>query len=192
MFMDIFISLLSGGISSLLYGLICTGFIMTTIYFLLKNLSKGSIHSIPFFIAGIVLFVALTVNLTTIIGAFMLKGQTTAMQIWLTQQLNGMEQVAGIQDSQYIGEELIENFPLLGCFFNLFDLSGHSYSELPQAFYDLLNDELNGIIWSKTFWSLGFIIAAVLVALYFEKGNPAQKRRNKRQTYVSSPNYNDF
>lgn len=192
MFMDIFISLLSGGISSLLYGLICTGFIMTTIYFLLKNLSKGSIHSIPFFIAGIVLFVALTVNLTTIIGAFMLKGQTTAMQIWLTQQLNGMEQVAGIQDSQYIGEELIENFPLLGCFFNLFDLSGHSYSELPQAFYDLLNDELNGIIWSKTFWSLGFIIAAVLVALYFEKGNPTQKRRNKRQTYVSSPNYNDF
>lgn len=175
--MGLFLSLLLESISSAFYGIVLTAFVMATLFFLLKNLSNGVYRSVPFYITGVVLAILLTVNFTIIIGAFSVKGQTDAMHLWMTQLLNGIDGYANIENSQIIGEKLSDEFPMLGCFFDLYNMSGNTMSELPDAFYETINSELNGIILSRILWSAGFIIAAVLVALYFTKENVATNRR---------------
>lgn len=71
--MGIFFSILSEGIISLFYGIIITAFIMATLYFILSNLSRGAVRSIPFFVTGPILALLLTVNTPLLTEATMIK-----------------------------------------------------------------------------------------------------------------------
>lgn len=188
--MGIFISLFFESASCLFYGIIITAFIMSTLYFLLKASSDGIVRSIPFYIAGVVLSIILVVNMSLVVGAVTVKQQTGSMQLWLTQQLENVEGVADVQSSQAVGNILNEEFPLLGCFLNLFDMSGYQIRELPQVFYDVINKEMNGVIFSKILWSLGAMIAAILVALYFEEGKKTSTYAGHR--HISRRDPDDF
>lgn len=190
--MGIFFSLFFESITCLFYGVIITAFIMATLYFILKMLSKGALHSIAFYISGIILSILLLVNMTVTVGAFTIKQQTSSMRLWLSQQLDGLEGTADLQSSQAIGDRLNEEFPLLRCFLNLFDLSGHPLEDLPQVFYEVINHEMNGIICSKLIWSFIFCVAAILVALYFDKGDRKPTSKATRQTRSSRRNPDDF
>lgn len=183
--MGTFFSLLIESFSCLFYGFIVTAFIMATLYFILKNISKGIVRSVPFYISGVILFFLLLINMSITIGAFAIKKQTEAMRLWLSQHLNTVDGIADIQSSQAVGNSLNEAFPMLGCFLNLFDFSGYTMNELPQAFYEVINAEMNSIIWSKILWSLAFCIAAVLVSLYFEKGET--KKAEYHHTIYKDP-----
>lgn len=195
--MGIFFSILSESITCLFYGIIITAFIMATLYFILSTLSKGAVRSIPFFITGPILALLLMVNMTLLIGAFTVKNETESMRIWMTQRLDGIHGTADLQSSQQIGDMLNEQFPLSGCFLNLFDMSGHRIEELPQVFYEVINEEMNSMIWNRLLWSFGFIVAAMLVALYFDKGDGNRnKGKNKRVTKGvrtnTRKNFDDF
>lgn len=193
--MGIFFSILSEGFTSLFYGIVITAFIMATLYFILSSLSKGTIRSIPFFVTGPILAFLLIVNMTLLVGAFTVKSETESMRLWLTQRLDGIDGTADLQSSQQVGDMLNEQFPLSGCFLNLFDMSGHPIEELPQVFYEVINDEMNSIIWSRLLWSFGFIVAAMLVALYFDKGEGNRnngKRRTKGVRTNPRKNFDDF
>lgn len=191
--MGLFFSLFFESLSCFFYGAVCTAFIMATLFFLLKNLSNGVYRSISFYITGVILAILLTVNMTIIIGAVSVKNQTESMRLWLTQQMDGVEGFADLQSSQLVGEELNENFPLLECFFNLYDMSGNTMEDLPQAFYETINSEANKIILNKSLWSVGFIIAAVLVALYFTKEDVSKGNRRVRKATTSRyKNIDDF
>lgn len=193
--MGIFFSILSEGFTSLFYGIVITAFIMATLYFILSCLSKGTVRSIPFFVTGPILAFLLIVNMTLLVGAFTVKSETESMRLWLTQRLDGIDGTADLQSSQQVGDMLNEQFPLSGCFLNLFDMSGHPIEELPQVFYEVINDEMNSIIWSRLLWSFGFIVAAMLVALYFDKGEGNRnngKRRTKGVRTNPRKNFDDF
>lgn len=193
--MGIFFSILSEGFTSLFYGIVITAFIMATLYFILSSLSKGTVRSIPFFVTGPILAFLLIVNMTLLVGAFTVKSETESMRLWLTQRLDGIDGTADLQSSQQVGDMLNEQFPLSGCFLNLFDMSGHPIEELPQVFYEVINDEMNSIIWSRLLWSFGFIVAAMLVALYFDKGEGNRnngKRRTKGVRTNPRKNFDDF
>lgn len=195
--MGIFFSILSESITCLFYGIIITAFIMATLYFILSTLSKGAVRSIPFFITGPILALLLMVNMTLLIGAFTVKNETESMRIWMTQRLDGIHGTADLKSSQQVGDMLNEQFPLSGCFLNLFDMSGHPIEELPQVFYEVINEEMNRMIWSRLLWSFGFIVAAMLVALYFDKGDGNRnKGKNKRVTKGvrtnTRKNFDDF
>ena len=190
--MGIFFSLFFESVTCLFYGIIIVAFIMVTLYFILKMMSKGAVHSIPFYISGMILAILLLINMSVMVGAFTVKQQTDSMRLWLAQQLDGTEGIADLQSSQMIGDSLNDEFPLLGCFLNLFDLSGHAIEELPQVFYEVINHEMNTLIWSKILWSLIFCIAAVLVALYFDKGDNKNTSKVTKHRYSSRRNPDDF
>ncbi|MCF2594417.1 hypothetical protein I6E11_11595 [Bacteroides caecigallinarum] len=195
--MAVFFSIMSEGVLCLFYGMIITAFIMATLYFILSSLSNGAVRSVAFFVTGPVLALLLVVNMTLLVGAITVKGETESMRLWLMQRLDGVHGIADIQCSQQVGDMLNEHFPLSGCFLNLFDMSGHRMEELPQVFYEVINDEMNKMIWSSSLWSLAFIVAAMLVALYFDKGenNPGKgknKRQVKRVQTNSRRNFDDF
>ena len=195
--MGIFFSILSEGITCLFYGIVITAFIMATLYFILSTLSKGTVRSIPFFVTGPILALLLMVNMTLSVGAFTVKSETESMRLWLTQRLDGIHGTADLQSSQQVGDMLNEQFPLSGCFLNLFDMSGHPIEELPQVFYEVINEEMNSMIWNRLLWSLGFIVAAMLIALYFDKGegnrsNGKSKRGTKGVRTNPLKNFDDF
>lgn len=189
--MMIFLNLISEGVSCLFYGLLITAFIMATLYFVLKTLSQGAVRSVAFFITGPVLGLLLVANMTVMVGAITVKNQTDSMRLWLSQQLDGIQGVADMQNSQQVGHLLNEEFPLSGCFLNLFDFSGHAMSELPQVFYEVINEEMTDTIWSSILCSLGIIVAAVLIALYFDKGQ-GNGRKPKKVTAAPRRNLDDF
>lgn len=188
--MAIFFSIIGEGIICFFYGVIITAFIMATLYFILSSLSQGTVRSVAFYLTGPILALLLVVNMTLLVGAVTVKGETESMRLWLEQRLDGVHGIADIQSSQQVGDMLNEQFPLSGCFLNLFNMSGHQMDELPQVFYEVINDEMNKMIWGRSLWSLGFIVAAMLVALYFDRGDVNRNRgKNRKSAKVVRTNY---
>lgn len=188
--MNIFFSLFSGALSCVFYGLIITLFIVASLYFLLSTASKGIVRSIAFWISMGVLSLLLLVNMSVMVGAFKVKSTTGAMELWLNQRLHEVSGIADIESSQEIGEMLDENFPMLNHYLNLFDFSGTSFRELPTVMADCIRSEMNSQIWSNVLWSLGFIIAAVLISLYFDKGEQYSTTGGRRGSGRSIRNTN--
>ena len=174
------------------YGFIITAFIMATLYFVLKSMSQGTVRSIPFWITGPVLTILLLINMSVMMGAFKVKGQTETMEIWLNQRLDDTDETVGVQESQWIGDQLTDEFPLLGCYLNLFDLSGHTTNELPQVFREVINEKMNDVIESRILWSVGFIITAMLIALYFDKGEGRTPKKKSTYRTTSRRHIDDF
>lgn len=186
--MSIFFTLFSGALSSVFYGLVITAFVMATLYFLLSVASKGAVKSIPFYISFILLFFFLWANMSVMVGAFQVKSETETMKIWLQQQLTEFSGLVDGEDSQIIGDALDEHFPILGHYLNLFDFSGHDFEEIPVVMTDAINKTMTGQIWKNILWSLGFILAASLISLYFDKGENYGTNRPVRTAYQR--NYN--
>lgn len=191
--MNTFFYLISEGFSCLIYGLLITVFTMATLYFVLKTMSEGAVRSVAFYITGPILGILLLANMTILSGAFMVKSETESMRLWLSQQLDGVYGIVDMQSSQQVGDLLNKEFPLSGCFLNLFDFSGHTMDELPQVFYEVMNEEMNDVIWSRLLWSVGIMAAAVLIALYFDKGSSTKKKAKTRRTSAAArKNFDDF
>lgn len=191
--MNTFFYLISEGFSCLIYGLLITVFIMATLYFVLKTMSEGAVRSVAFYITGPIWGILLLANMTILSGAFMVKSETESMRLWLSQQLDGVYGIVDMQSSQQVGDLLNKEFPLSGCFLNLFDFSGHTMDELPQVFYEVMNEEMTDVIWSRLLWSVGIIAAAVLIALYFDKGSSTKKKTKTRRTSAPArKNFDDF
>ena len=156
-------------------------------------MSEGAVRSVAFYITGPVLGILLLANMTILSGAFTVKSETESMRLWLSQQLDGIYGIADMQSSQQVGDLLNKEFPLSGCFLNLFDFSGHTMDELPQVFYEVMNEEMTDVIWSRLLWSVGIIAAAVLIALYFDKGSSTKKKAKTRRTSAAArKNFDDF
>lgn len=177
--MGIFFSLFSEAFSCVGYGLLIAAFIVATLYFLLSTASKGIVRSFPFWISMVILFFAAWINMSVMVGAIKVNSATTAMEMWLNQYLYNLDGIADIRSSQEIGELLNEQFPILASYVNLFDFSGYSLRELPFAIAEAVRGEMSGQIWSNVLWTLAFIAAAVIISLYFDRGNPEYSGRRR-------------
>ena len=117
--------------------------------------------------------------MTVMVGAIKVSSATTAMEMWLNQYLYNFEGIADIKSSQEIGDLLNEEFPILGSYVNLFDFSGYPIKELPFVMADAVRDEMGDQIWSNILWTLAFIAAAVIISLYFDRGEPEYVGRRR-------------
>ena len=169
--MGIFFSLFSEAFNCVGYGLLIAAFIVATLYFLLSMASKGIVRSIPFWISLVILFFAAWINMSVMVGAIKVNSATTAMEMWLNQHLYNLEGIADIKSSQEIGDLLNNEFPILGSYVNLFDFTGHSLRDLPMAIAEAIRDEMGDQIWSNILWTIAFIAAAVIISLYFDRGD---------------------
>ena len=184
--MGIFFSLFSGALSCIFYGFVITAFVIATLYFLLSMASNGIVRSPAFFISFFILAILLWVNMSVMVGAFQVKSATNAMELRLNQIVEGYYGYVDIQESQEIGDMLDEEFPILNHYLNLFNWSGNSYEDLPELVASGINRQMNQQIWSNILWSLGFIVAAVLISLYFDRGETQVPYRRGRPAYATN------
>ena len=177
--MGIFFSLFSEAFSCVGYGFLISAFLVATLYFILSTASKGIVRSIYFWISMVILFFAAWINMSVMVGAIKVNSATTAMEMWLSQYLYNLEGIADIKSSQEIGDLLNENFPILGSYVNLFDFSGYSLRELPLAIAEAIRDEMGDQIMSNILWTLAFLVAVVMISLYFDRGEVEYEGRRR-------------
>ena len=130
--------------------------------------------------------------MSVMVGAIKVNSATTAMEMWLNQYLYNVEGIADIKSSQEIGDLLNEEFPILGSYVNLFDFSGYSLRDVPTAMAEAVRDEMGDQIWSNILWTLAFIAAAVIISLYFDRGDTeyAGRRRGIPPSKIRKHNNN--
>jgi len=168
--MTTFFSLLATGISCVFYGIVTAAVVMSVLYFILKSFSKGIVRSIPFYIIGVVLAFLLICNFSVIIGAFKVKGATDAMEMTLYQLSEQVSGVVNASESQQVFDYLVDQYPLLGNYLQVANFSGNDMEELVYSMPEEVRKEMNGVIWSKLLWALGYIVVACILAMIFDKG----------------------
>lgn len=179
-----FLELLRFSFSSLFYGVIATAATMTILFFLLKSLSNGITRSIAFYVTGVVLALLLVSNFSLLIGAAQAKSYTKAMEITLSQLIENCSGVVSTNESQQIFDILVDKYPLLGNYLQVADFGGNDISDLPQLMSTTIRKELNSFIWSRVWWSLGFIVLACVIAMLFDKGG---RSRTTYQSFDDDP-----
>lgn len=164
-----FISLITTAFSSVFYGVIVTAVIMAILYVLLKMLNDGIVQSIPFYVTGVVLAILLIIQCSLMIGAIQAKDTTEAVEIYLSQMVEGNYGTVSAQDSQKVMDAITENFPIIGSFIDIADFSGHDISNLPKVMRNSMEEFLSSYIWHRVWWILGIIATACLIAICFRK-----------------------
>ena len=175
----IFFELISIAFSSIFYGIIATVAIMAVLYGVLKVINKCIVQSPIFFLTGLVLAVLLVIQTSLMIGAFQAKTATDAAELFLRQQLEGCQGIVGAQESQQVMNTIIEEFPIIGAYANLFDFSGNDLSNLPQVMHETITSYLNTFIWHRVGWTLGFIVVSCIIVIMFAKPNKDSGRRQR-------------
>jgi hypothetical protein len=183
---------ISVAFSAFVYGLLATMALMAILYFILHEINRNAVRNIPFFLTGIVLFVLLTIQFTLLFGAMEAKGMSGAVEIYISQtieqgQLNGNYQISGAE-SQRLLDEIIKRYPLIGAYVNICNFSGTHYSDLPSVVGNTLRDFLSGYMWRRVFWTLGFVVVSMAIALlvpkagYRDASNRSSSRRERSYT----------
>lgn len=167
--------------SSLFWGLIITSSIMVILYFILKNLSRGCVKSIPFFIAFPVCFFILLYNSTLLVGAAKAKGCVDSVELYVRQLVADKNFTVDILQSQEILNEVNNEFPIISSFINLADFSGNESQNLAEAMCDEMNHFFNIFIWKKIGWIFGFTILMFIIAVVSYKGSGGNANRNQRR-----------
>lgn len=165
----IFFSLLSTATMAIFYGVVITVAIMALLYFLLKQIQRGIVESIPFYITGAFLFVLLTIQISMMVGAFEAKSYLDGIEISISQMVEGFSGIVSAQESQQILDEVIGQNPLLGIFVDTCDFSGNAVEDLPHMMAESIRDLLKGFIWHRFWWILCSILVAVVIAICARK-----------------------
>ena len=175
----IFFELISTALSSIFYGIIATVAIMAILYLVLKLINKSIVQSHIFFFTGPVLSILLVIQTSLMIGAFQAKTATDAAELFLRQRLEGTHGILGAQESQQVMNTVIEEFPLIGTYTNIFDFSGNDLARLPEVMHTTIIDYLNTYIWHRLGWVLGFIVISCIIVISFAKPNKDNGRRQR-------------
>ena len=182
------IELVSLAFSTFVYGLLATVALMAILYFILHEINRNAVRNIPFFITGIVLFPLLLTQFTLLFGAMEAKSLVDTVEIFVSQSLESLQvnptDVISGADSQQMLNLIIQQFPILGVFVGTCTFSGTQYSELAQAIGETLGDYLNAYMWRCIFWTLGFVIVAMAIAILVPNAgykDTANRRSSRRE-----------
>ena len=189
----IFFSLISTAISSIFYGVIATFIVMAILYAVLAAISRNIVHSIPFYITGVILALLLSIQFSLLIGAFQAKHSVGSVNIYLNQLVEDYEGIVSAQDSQILFDKVVEEFPIIGTFVDLADFSGHEISELPDVVCTTMNNYFSTFIWHRVGWIVGFIVLGCLIPMLYDKRDNSQRGTSRKKiARRTHNNYDDF
>ena len=118
-----YLDLLSTAADCALYGLLLTAVTMLILYFLLQAVSKTSVKTIPFYLAGIVLAPLLVIQNTLLVACLQAIGMVEAVEIDIQQIVGTYNQAAmNMQETQAILQQVGQDFPLIGWFADITNL----------------------------------------------------------------------
>lgn len=180
----IFFELFSTAFMCVFYGVVIAAAIMSILYFVLKEIDKGIVHTIPFYATGVILFLLLTIQSSLLMAAFEAKGYVDGIETYITQMVEGTTGVVTAVQSQEILDDVISNNHLIGLFFDTCDFSGNEVSDLPHAMAEVFRTNLNSYIWHRVWWSFGIIVVAIFIVYC--------SRKRVKSSYVTLDSFDNL
>ena len=165
-----FFSLLSTAASSIFYGIMVTAVIMAILYTMLRSLSRGIVQTPVFYITGVILAILLVVQFSMMIGAMQAKSAVDEAEAYLTQLVEEKQAIVSTESGQQTIEAIKEQFPIIGNYIDSAGLSDLEISELPEAMHEEMAGYLSSFIWHRVWWIVGFIVAACIAVVIFQRG----------------------
>lgn len=191
----IFFSLASTALSSIFYGIIVTAVIMAILYVVLKALSRGIVQTPVFFVTGVVLAILLVIQTSLMIGAMQAKDAADSAEIYVSQLIEDSYGTADVQDNQWVLDAITEEFPIIGNYINLANISEYDVESLASTIHDSMTDYLKRYIWHRVWWIFCFTVVACIITMYFRNNRSGitktitPRKRSNRTIYKK---YNNF
>lgn len=184
--------LISIATDSLFYGILLAAITMTILYFTLQMISKSCVRTVPFYIAGIILALLLTIQDTLIVATFQAKGMVDAVEVYV-QQLIGIydQSPKNLHETQAILNKIVQDFPLVGWFANITNIQVNNAQELAEVMAESLRRTLNIYLWKRFGWCTTFIFLAILTTFLADKKNKhllQESNRNSRRSATNRDN----
>ena len=161
----IFFELLSSAFSCLLYGFLTTFCIMAIIYVVLRQLSRGIVQSVGFYISGCVLTIVLLVQFTLMFGAFKAKEYVDTVETEVSQLAEGISGAVSSEDTKEIIDELRSENYMFDLFMNNISFQVEDVTELPHVIAQTYRDKLNSFLWERFWWILGSMVLAIIIMI---------------------------
>lgn len=159
----IFFELFTTAFMCIFYGVVITTAIMALLYFILKEIDKNTVRTVPFYCTGVVLFLLLVIQFSLMMGAFEAKSYVDGIEITISRMVEGVSGIVSAEESQKILEEATGGNQLFGLFFNTCNFSGNDYEDLPAVMAETFRSGLNSYIWRRIWWTLGIIVLGILI-----------------------------
>lgn len=161
----IFFELLSSAFSCLLYGFLTTFCIMAIIYVVLRQLSRGIVQSVGFYISGCVLTIVFLVQFTLMFGAFKAKEYVDTVETEVSQLAEGISGAVSSEETKEIIDELRSENYMFDLFMNNINFQVEDVTELPHVIAQTYRDKLNSFLWERFWWILGSMVLAIIIMI---------------------------
>lgn len=161
--------LLTAAFSSVFYGIIATAVLMVFLYIGLKVLNSGIVKSVPFYVAGGILAVLLSIQFSLLIGAVQADNAVDAAELTITQLMESASGTFSATDSQRLLDYITDEYPIIGAYIGTCDFSGNTTDTISTAMTQGMHEFLSDYIWHRIFWITGFSIVACIIAIVFRK-----------------------
>lgn len=161
----IFFELLSSAFSCLLYGFLTTFCIMAIIYVVLRQLSRGIVQSVGFYISGCVLTIVFLVQFTLMFGAFKAKEYVDTVETEVSQLAEGISGAVSSEETKEIIDELRSENYMFDLFMNNISFQVEDVTELPHVIAQTYRDKLNSFLWERFWWILGSMVLAIIIMI---------------------------
>lgn len=161
----IFFELASSAFTAVLYGIVLTVFIVGLLYVILRQISRGIVESVGFYITGAVLTLMLIVQFTMMFGAIKAKGYVDMVEDNVSELIAGVNGAVTADESKEIIDELASENSLVGLFIDKVNVEGQEIAELPHVVANAYRDRINSWIWNRFWWILGSLVTAITIMI---------------------------
>lgn len=194
----IFFELFTTAFMCIFYGVLITSVLMAVVYFVLRQVNRSTVCTIAFFLVGVILFVLLSFQQTLMVGAIKAKE-------YLNDVAEYVEEIADVKDgiidrtsrevnTDYV-QKIKKQFPEFSLFVDV-DKIGENLNDMGTTVMEMkenTSSSLNYYILRRIMWSLGFLVAAIVIACLLDSCSSSRERGNFAQrSYSSSRNQSDF
>lgn len=190
----IFFELFSTAFMCIFYGVLITAILMAIVYFVLRQVKRGTVSTVPFFLVGIVLFVLLTFQQTLMVGAIKAKGYVNDVAVYIEQITDEKDKLVERTSQEFDTEKIKEQFPEFSLFVDV-DKIGEKLSDVDATVAEMKENTLSSLnyyILRRVLWSLGLLIVAIVIACLLGSGVSTRGKGSVSQHGYSAQRSSDF
>lgn len=177
--LKMFGSLIEIAFSCIVYGILITIIIMCILFCLLWAINNDILHSIVFYLVGILLAPFLMFQFTLMMGAVETQSAVDSAYDYICELVESKSGTIGAAESQEILDGITEEYPLIGLFVNKADFMMVTSEELPDVFQETMTGFLDSYYWRRVWWSIGFIVIACLIVVFIPKTTKTTKNKKR-------------
>lgn len=151
--------------SSVLWGVLFTLLSVGAFFFIIKSCYPKRAFTSLSFIVGAILSIFLFFQFVFICSAFKVRGMVDDMETSISQYMKASDNAVTTGKSQRITEQLIDDYPLLGCYVKSLDFQGDTTENIASGIISEIKHFLNMYTLRRVGWILFYCALGSFVVI---------------------------